>query len=62
MITIDSGGGISFLPAPVIVGRQGPDDDEWCELWSGSVWSAAEVADIVRDRVDPPVTNPDLWH
>jgi hypothetical protein len=50
MITIDSGQGISFLPAPIIVGRQGPNDDEWRELWSGSVWSAAEVADIVADH------------
>jgi hypothetical protein len=50
IVTLDAGS-VSFLPASVTVGRQADDWDEWREVWSGSVWSAAEVADVVRDRV-----------
>jgi hypothetical protein len=49
MITLDAGF-ISFLPASVTVGKHGPNDTEWREVWSGSVWSTAELADIARDR------------
>lgn len=61
MITMDARW-ISFLPAPVIIGRQGPNDDEWQHVWTGSVWSVAELADIVRDRTEQSEpTNADLW-
>lgn len=34
----------------ISIGRQRPDDGEWTELCSGQVWSADEVAEIVKDR------------
>lgn len=50
IITLDAGH-VSFLPASVTVGHQGPDDDEWRQIWSGQVWDAVTVREIVRDRL-----------
>jgi hypothetical protein len=51
MITVDHGQSVAYSPAHIIIGRQGPDDAEWRELWSGDIWSADELPAIVADHI-----------
>lgn len=55
-VTLGDSHPLVFVPSVLTIGRLGPDDDEWQELRTATVWSAQEAADIVTDHAPDYIT------